>query len=147
MTTEDLEKNLERWKRVLLISIGIVAMLMLFAIYDIPKKQKTELLDWYCTWAVFQVFITPPGFVLLISKFGRSLPTRERINTAFGYFTVAWLALLAFGIQTGSDQSIWYSPLAAVVLVAGVGGSGVLLALSYWLLRRIRLQAPDDVFP
>ena len=66
------------------------------------------------------------------------------MDTAYGYFAAAWLGLFAFGVQTGSDPRNWdygIMTIASLIIV----GIGLLIALTYWLLRRAEMR--EEAFP
>ena len=147
MTPETLEKRLELWKRWLLVGTGASITLLVWAIVDLPNLGRAYAPGWFYVWPFFQIAITPAGLVLLIGKAWRELPLSQRLDTAFGYLGVAWLTLLAFGIKSGSDTSVLQSVLGATLLTLIIGGSAMAIGLSYWILSRNRLTAPEEMFP
>lgn len=142
MTTENLQKNLQIWKRLLLIGVGMCVLLLVTAVAEaVPRRGFSYSATWLYAWVVFQVLITPPGFVLLLNKRWRKLPLAERLDTAFGYLAVAWGTVFAFGIASKGDDIVLY-----IVLLV-LGGSAIALALSYWWLRRTRSAPLKGLLP
>ena len=142
MTTDNLRKGLIVWKRLLVISVGMYALLLASAVAEaVPRWGFSYSATWLYAWVIFQVLITPVGFVLLLNKRWRQLPLAERLDTAFGYLAVAWGAVFAFGIASKGDDIVLY-----VVLLV-VGCSAIALALSYWWLRRTRSALPNGMRP
>jgi len=139
MTPEYLQKQLEIWKRALLVGLGASVTLLATAIADIPDSPPPHFPGWFAVWFMLQLATTPAGFALLVGKSWRALALSDRLNTAFGYLGVAWITLLAFGFKAGSS-----APGALSLLVIGLG---VVLAMGYVRLRRTRANAPEEMFP
>jgi hypothetical protein len=67
------------------------------------------------------------------------IPLRERLNTIFGYFTVAWFTLLPVGIRIGR-----YTPKSFNFFLFGCA---IALAIGYWWLRRKSIETQLEIFP
>jgi len=148
MTTHEAERRFGLWTIWLAADAGAASVLFLFAEADIlGGKPLSQSLPWYFIWAAIQLAVTFPGVTLLVLRVLPGLVSWERLKLAFGHLAVAWLTLLAFGLRTGGDESIWLSSFASTVLVTLVGGSAALLVLSYALLSRNALQGREEVFP
>ena len=138
MTIDYLEKQLENWKRWLLVSSGAAITLLATSIADIPNYSNPSFPGWFAIWLILQLGTTPAGFGLLSGKGWRTLPLAERLNTAFGYLTVAWITLLAFGFK-----AVWLPSILWFLIF----GLGIALAVAYLTLRRTRIDSPEEMFP
>jgi len=66
------------------------------------------------------------------------IPLRERLNTIFGYFAIAWFTLLPIGLRVGRYES---SSFNFVLL-----GCAIVIAIGYWSLRCKSID-PQEIFP
>ena len=134
-----LEKRLEVWKRILFVTLG--ASLTLF-VQALLKYLETQSLvfdaDWYGAWFVVQLASFLPGFVLLWGKHWMQIPLRERLNTIFGYFAVAWVTFLPIGIRMERYESKSFN----FVLL----GCAAITAIGYWSLRH-KSKETQELFP
>jgi hypothetical protein len=97
METEQLEKQLSVWSRLLYLVLGS-CITLLFSSFD-------QLLG--IVWAVLQIAVTSVAFFLLTGKRWKVLPlSKDRANTILGYFIASWLLSLVPGIL-GAD-SLYY---------------------------------------
>jgi hypothetical protein len=139
MDVNVLEKRLEAWKRILFITFG--ASLTLFAqalLRYLEYQSLTFETYWYAIWFVVQLAAFLPGFVLLWGKNWMQIPLRERLNTIFGYFAVAWFTLVPIGLRIGRYESKVFN----FVLL----GCAIAIAIGYWSLRRKSME-PQEIFP
>jgi len=139
MDINTLYKHLEIWKRVLFITLG--ASLALF-IQALLKYQESHSLvfeaDWYGVWFVAMLASFLPGFVLLWGRHWMQIPLRERLDTIFGYFAIAWFNLLPIGLRVGRYDS----KSSNFVLL----GCAIAIAIGYWSLRRKSMET-QELFP
>jgi hypothetical protein len=145
MDPEELTRKLESWDHGGYVCFGAASMLLAMAILDIPIMHKSQVLDWYFAWFLFELTVAPLGFVILWTQ----LPLRIRMGTAYGFFASAWLALFAFGVQTGSDPRNWNGGLIGLMQIVTliVLGTLTLICFTYWLLRRSEKEKPEEIFP
>lgn len=146
MNAEPLELQLEKWKKVLLAFSGAGFTLLVIALVDLPmtaefyqKNRFMPLMGWWGIWLVLLLGNFAPGIALLVGRGWRTLPLRQRLNTAFGFLGVGWACLLAFSLHT--------APLdfgALVHFIIWALGVGLLLA---YLLSRRRAQSSGEMFP
>lgn len=139
MDINSLNKRFEIWKHILFINIGASAALLAIRIADAPNFSKMDFPGWYGVWFVVQLASLLPGFVLLWGKHWMQIPLRERLNTIFGYFAVAWMTLSPFGLRIGpafpdAFNSVFLSCAAAIVI-------------GYWWLRRKTFESQNEIFP
>src|SRR3990172_1933419 len=88
MDTEQLEKQLSVWSRMLYAALG-ASVTLLFSSFD----QYLGVV-----WLVLQIVVTSSGFFLLFGKRWKALPfSKERTNTIFGYLFASWLLLFVPG--------------------------------------------------
>lgn len=142
MTTDYLEKQLENWKRLLLIISGASVTFLSTSIADIPNYSTPHFPGWFAIWLVLQLGSVPAGFLLLVGRSWRVLPLSDRLNTAFGYLSIAWVVLLALGVRF-----ITMTPEASSSIAFLMISLGVLLGAVYLLLRRAGVNTPEEMFP
>ncbi len=149
MDPEKLTRKLESWNHGVYLSFGAASMLLAMAILDIPIMHKSQVVNWYFAWFLYELTVAPLGFVILFLQPWRQLPLRMRMGTAYGFFASAWLALFAFGVQTGSDPRNWDGGLIGLMQIVTliVLGTLTLICLTYWLLRRSEKERPEEIFP
>ncbi len=146
MNIEQREQELERVKLGLMLCIGVCGTLTFFAVTG-PGEGMSLAWSWYLLWLIFQIAVTPVGFVLFVSRDWRQLPLSQRLNTAFGYLAVAWVLFFAFIVKTNHDMASAYGGLPTLVFYGLVGSAGLALIWSYWLLRRAHDNSPEEMFP
>jgi len=129
MNIDSLSKRLEIWKRILFINIGASITLFMQAVLKYQESQSlTFETSWYGVWFIVQLASFLPGFVLLWGKHWMQIPLRERLNTIFGYFAIAWFTLFPIGIRIERYESKSFN----FVLF----GFAIAIAIGYWSLRR-----------
>jgi hypothetical protein len=135
MDVEQLEKQLDFWKRGLLIALG--ASVTLFAT-TLAGASQVGFWGWYFVWVVIWLAVAPPGFYLLMSKKWRKVSLSNRLNLAFGYLGCAWLVLFSAGIKgflsTGPGCNTF------IVIIAFILGA------VYWYMRK-KKDKPEEMFP
>lgn len=151
MDADFLEHKLEAWKRWLIFCLGVSAMFLIMAIFDIPNADTNAPVFrnpnavwnyvpyWYAVWFIWQGIVTPPGFLLLFVKSWRSLPLAKRLNTAFGFLFAAWITFSGFALHA----NVLSVPGKLDVIAFGIG---FVLAASYYWLRRGHLET-EKMFP
>ncbi len=147
MNTEQLVKRLELWRRILMFACGLTLTLLALAITSVPSYHLSDNWGWYLVWFVAQVATAPLGFVLLVSTRWRELPLAERLNTIFGFFAVSWLLFFTFLIKYNRDEPYSFGGLLNLVIYALVLGAAIVLGLTYWWLRKSRINSPEQLFP
>jgi len=126
METEQLEKQLSVWNRLLYAALGS-SITILASSFD-------QLLG--VVWLVLQVVVTSSGFFLLWSKHWRTLSlSKERTNTIFGYLIASWLLSLVPGVL-GAD-SLYY------IIVFGYA----IFILVIYKRAQKELAVSDEMFP
>lgn len=136
MTTEYLEQQLEKWKRILLLFVG-AGLTLAISMVGISEPY-TFSLGWIVVWIVLQLGAVPAGLLMLFSKDWRRLPLMQRLNTAFGFLGVAWLCWVAISFRVSGESSMAF----ALIMLPGA-----LLATVYLLRRRANNRAPEEIFP
>ena len=146
MSREQLEKQLAKWKSVLLVYAGAAATLLVIALVELPAitlaRSASRALDidgWYGVWFVLELASLAPGLMLLLTPSWRTLPRALRLNPGFGFLACAWVALLAFDLRTASLDL----PIAFHFVVAGLG----LLLLAVYLLLKRKMGVGEELFP
>ena len=134
MTREYLEEQLERWKKWLLVCAGAAVTFLTTGVDSVTSNPGFP--GWFITWLILQLGTTPAGFMILCGRGWRALPLAARLNTAFGYLSVAWIALIGVGVRA--------QPSAFLFLVFLFG---LPLTAAYLWLRRTRIDAPEEMFP
>lgn len=139
MNIDSLNKRIKVWQSILLITVGASITLFGQALLRYLESQSVVFETyWYAIWFVVQLAAFLPGFVLLWGKNWMQIPLRERLNTIFGYFAVAWFTFLPVGIRVGRYESKSFN----FVLL----GCAIAIAIGYWWLRRKSME-PQEIFP
>jgi hypothetical protein len=126
MDTEQLEKQLSVWNRLVYVALGS-AFTLLASSFD-------QFLG--VAWLVVQIVVTASGFFLLWGKRWRTLPlSKERANTIFGYFLASWLLSFVPGVL-GAD-SLYY---------IFIFGYTIFLLVIYRRAQK-ELSVSDEMFP
>ena len=146
MTREQLEKQLSKWKNVLLAFSGAAATLLVIALVELPAisvarsaSRALNIDGWYGVWFVLELGCLVPGLMLLLTPSWRTLPRALRLNPGFGFLACAWVALLAFDLRTASLDL----PVAFHFVVAGLG----LVLLAVYLLLKRKMGVGEELFP
>ena len=146
MSREQLEKQLAKWKNVLLAYAGAAVTLLVIALVELPAINIARSYDgalqidgWYGVWLVLEMGCIAPGFMLLLAPSWRALPRPLRLNPGFGFLACAWVALLAFDLRVAGLGL----PVGFHFVVAGLG---VLLLATYLLLKR-KMGVGEELFP
>ena len=93
METDQLEKQVSFWNRLLYAMLGASVILLISTM-----EQLLGLI-----WLILQLVVTSTAFFLLWGKRWKNLPpSKERTNTIFGYFFASWLLSLFPGFL-GAD--------------------------------------------
>ncbi len=146
MTQDQLEKQLAKWKQVLLAYAGAAVTLLVIALVELPAitiarnyDSALQIDGWYGVWLVLELGCIAPGFMLLLAPSWRALPRALRLNPGFGFLACAWAALLAFDIRIAGLGVSRYFHFA-------VAGLGVALLVTYLLLKR-KMGVGEELFP
>ncbi len=146
MTRDQLEKQLAKWKQVLLAYAGAAVTLLVIALVELPAinlarsyENALKIDGWYGVWLVLELGCIAPGFMLLLAPSWRKLPLSLRLNPGFGFLACAWAALLAFDLRA----AVMDLPPAFHFVVAGLGAA---LLVSYLLLKR-KMGVGEELFP
>lgn len=142
MTIEYLEKQLALYKLIMVGCIGSGLTLLATALADFPNHFAVSYVGWYGVWLILLLATIAPALALLVGSEFRRLPFADRLNPVFGFLLAAWFVLLGFSVKTAnSGLTLW----APVLWFSGIAGA--VLGISYWLVRRKYLNAPDLRFP
>jgi len=135
MDVEQLEKQLEFWKRGLLVALGASVTLLATTL---AESSQDGFWGWYFVWVIIWLAVAPPGFYLLMSKKWRKVSLSSRLNAAFGYLGCAWLVLLSAGIRRFLNSDPGCNTLIVI--------TGIVLGGAYWYLRK-KKDKPEELFP
>ena len=128
MDTEQLEKQLPIWNKLMYMALGSVITLVASSPNDFGNVD--------IVWFLILIAITPPGFFLLFGKHWKAMPlSKEKLSTIQGFLFASWLSLF-------------------VPLILGAGSAYVLflllytifLGLLYWRVQK-KLSNSDEMFP
>ena len=126
METEQLEKQLSVWNRLLYVALGATITLL--------ASSFDQFLG--VVWIVLQIVVTSSGFFLLWGKRWKKLPlSKERANTILGYFLASWLLSFVPGVL-GAD-SLYY------IIVFGYA----IFILVIFRRTQKELSVSDEMFP
>jgi len=126
MDTEQLEKQLSVWNRLMYVALGS-ALTTLASSFD----QFFGVV-----WLVLQIVVTSSGFFLLWGKRWKNLPpSKERTNIIFGFFFASWLLLFTPVIL--SVDNLYY-----IFII----GYTLFLVIVFWRTQK-KLSGSDEMFP
>jgi hypothetical protein len=139
MNTQDLEI----WKKRLLFVSGAVTTLFLVALSDLPfpgsnGNHLITMDGWFGVWLILEAACLITGTYLLLSPRWKQIPFPQRMNLIFGYYTAAWVTLLALSVRLAT--------LMPTALYFTAAGSGVLLAATYIIIRW-KMNRLEEIFP
>jgi hypothetical protein len=128
MDTEQLEKQLSIWNRLMYVALGSALTL----VFSSPNDFSYIGIVWF----LILIASILSGFFLLWGKRWKALPvSKEKTSTAFGFLIASWLSLLLMLILDGTYTT-------GVIVFCYT----TLLALIYWLNRK-KLSGSDEMFP
>jgi hypothetical protein len=126
METDQLEKQVFFWNRLLYAMLGASVVLLI--------STMNQLLG--LIWLMLQLVVTSTAFFMLWGKRWKSLPpSKERTNTIFGYFFTSWLLSLFPGFL-GAD-TLYY------IIVFGYA----IFILFLYRRHQKALAVSDEMFP
>jgi hypothetical protein len=144
---QNLELQLEKWKKLLLVYSGAAGMLLATTMADLPQAEAyfnhmgrvMTIGPWFGIWLVLFLGCLTPGIILITGRPWRNIALTRRQPVAFGFLACAWTALLALDLRILPLES----PVLfhALVLVLGL-----LLGSIYLVLQR-RIEEPEEMFP
>jgi cobalamin synthase len=136
-----IEKQIALLNAIFFCLTGAAVTLILVVITEIPifttfvQQYKYIPVDgWFGIWFILEISSLSLGLAMLLLTRLREIPLKNRFHTMFGYFTVAWVLLLAFDLRTSvlNFSALHYVTLALVLV----------LFMSYlWLFVRIFKKA------
>lgn len=129
MDTEQLEKQLPIWNKLMYMALGSVITML--------ASSPNNFSFTGIVWLLMQIAFIPSGLVLLFGKPWKALPlSRERMNTAFGYLLASWLALFVPLTMGGGDDTTNFILLVYTVF----------LGFLYWRVRK-KFSSSEEMFP
>ena len=105
---------------------GAAITLILVVITEIPiystfvEQNKYIPADgWFGIWFILEITSLSLGLAMLLLTRWRAIPLKNRFHTMFGYFTIAWVLLLAFDLRTSvlNFSALHYVTLALVLVL------------------------------
>jgi hypothetical protein len=141
MDTEQLEKELRIWDRLMYIVLGSSITLLIISFGNFSYGNQWPYFENYTggLWQWMQITITPPGFYLLWSKRWKLLPLSSRKITILGFFIASGITFLSLGFITVNDALIYFNFF--------IIGSASLIALGYSQMTKRKSNQPDEMFP
>lgn len=141
--------GLTTWQRIWYACAGATAVLTFQSINQLPSLSSYQVtfLEWFVnplysgliwTMIVLEITFIVSGIILLLAPGLRHIRLLSRINWAFGFFVLGWIAALSFFFRLGLEVPPMLLILALLVLVLITG--------VYWVLR-YRLDVQDEIFP
>ncbi len=141
MSNFTLEKQLAILKGIFYTLAGSAITLILVVIIEIPiystfvdQFKYIPVDGWFGIWFILEIISLSLGLAMLLITRWRAIPFKNRFHTMFGYFTIAWVLLLAFDLRTSvlNFSALHYLTLALVLV----------LFISYlWLFVRVFKKA------
>jgi hypothetical protein len=143
----DLESQLIKWQRLLLIYAGAAGILLATTLAELPLYLESyqrmgrvmNVNPWFGICLVLLLACLTPGILLLAGRAWRTLPLARRLPSAFGFLGCAWAALAAFDLRTLPLEPPVYMHLL-------IFGLGVILATVFLALTR-RPKINEELFP
>jgi hypothetical protein len=126
MSNFTLEKQMALLSGICYTLAGAAFTLILVVITEIPiysgfvQQFKFIPIDgWYGIWFILEIVSLSLGLGLLLLTRWRAVPLKNRFHTMFGYFTIAWVLLLAFDLRTSvlNFSALHYVTLALVLVL------------------------------
>ena len=143
----DLESQLLKWQKMMLVYAGAAGLLLATALAELPiylesYQRMGRVMNINPSFGICFVLLLAcltPGILLLVGRAWRTLPLARRLPAAFGFLGCAWATLAAF------DLRIWplAPPLALHLVILGLG---VVLAASFMVFTR-RRKINEELFP
>lgn len=141
--------GLSGWQRLWFICVGATSALVATSVNQFPSlsEYNVTLLSWFFNpvysgwiWALLAVeaVCIGSGIVLLTQTRWRKMFILSRLNWAFAFFALAWLAGVAFLVRFNGETPVLLLWLALVAIV--------ILSVAYWLWRR-QIEAQEVIFP
>lgn len=140
MEIQQLEKQLEMWKRFLFMILGSSITFVSISLGNIVYGDWPGFGNYVGgIWTSIQLLATLPGFYLLWGRCWKPVLLSSRLNTIFGYFAISWINLLSLILIASMTP-----PTEFYLLMAG---SAVLILVGYiWALKRTS-SPRDEIFP
>ena len=143
----DLESQLLKWQRLLLIYAGAAGLLLAATLAELPLYLESyqhmgrvmNVNPWFGISFVLLLACLTPGILLLAGRAWRTLPAARRLPAAFGFLGCAWAALAALDLFLLPLEPPLYIHLV-------IFGLGVVLAASYLAFTRRRGKS-EELFP
>ena len=141
MDTEQLEKELQIWNRLMYIALGSSITLLIISFGNFFYGNQWPYFENYAggLWQWMQIAITPPGFYLLWSERWKRLPFPSRKITVIGFFVASWITFLSLGFITVNDALIYFN-----FFIIGIAA---LITLGYIEKAKKKSNQPDEMFP
>jgi hypothetical protein len=141
MDTEQLEKELQIWDRLMYIAVGSSISLLIISFGNFFYGNQWPYFENYAggLWQWTQIAVTPPGFYLLWSERWKPLPFSSRKITMIGFFVASWITFLSLGFITVNDALIYFN-----FFIIGIA---ILITLGYMQTAKRKSNQPDEIFP
>jgi hypothetical protein len=141
MDTEQLEKELQIWDRLMYMAVGAAIVLTAISFRHLDYGDYWPGFQSHAgaVWQWMQIAVTPPGFYLLWSKRWKNMRFPQKKNTIMGFFIASWFTFLSLGFITLN----YYIVDLGFLITAGI----VLIALGYAWIRKQKPNQVDEMFP
>ena len=126
MSNFTIEKQMALLNGVFYTLAGAAVTLILVVITEIPiystfvEQFKYIPVDgWFGIWFILEIISLSLGLAMLLLTRWRAIPLKNRFHTMFGFFTIAWVLLLAFDLRTSvlNFSALHYLTLALVLVL------------------------------
>ena len=143
----ELESQLLKWQKLLLVYAGAAGILLAATLAELPLYLESfrrmgrvmTVNPWFGICFVLLLACLWPGILLLAGHTWRTLPLARRLPSAMGFLGCAWAALAAFDLRFLPLEP----PLYMHLLIIGLGA---ILAASYLVFSR-RQGKREEHFP
>ncbi|MDR3578234.1 MAG: hypothetical protein P4L50_30600 [Anaerolineaceae bacterium] len=126
MPNSTIEKQMSLLNGIFYTLAGAAITMILVVITEIPiyasfvdQFKYIPVDGWFGIWFILEVISLSLGLAMLFLTRWRAIPMKNRFHTMFGYFTIAWVLLLAFDLRTSvlNFSALHYVTLALVLVL------------------------------
>jgi hypothetical protein len=154
MNIEQMEQQLEKWKRAACFSLGASCAILLAAFTDViqgnQKPDPRQYIIWLGVWALIEGLAVFPAVYLTLTRDWRKVPVFIRCNSIFAFLAAAWIAMIPLGLKIkavmmSEPDGTVFPQFSDVLLFLLVVGS--VLAVLFFRFRKENITGPESLFP
>ena len=143
MPAERIYNELEKYKKALLVVLGIVGTLLFTALIGDTRFYPGDApCGWFGLWFLTTVACIPLGIVMLFGNWWREIPLEDRRRTAMGYLLVGFINFISLAFLTR-----WYSIASYAFTIPLTVGYGIILLIITTRLNIVVKEEKEELFP